>query len=48
MYINVLGAPMIFSNPHLLWADPRYTDTVEGFQPIRDLHTSYVVLEPVS
>lgn len=38
---------MIFSNPHFLWADPKYLRAVEGLQPVRDLHTSFVVLEPV-
>lgn len=46
--IAFLGGPMVFSNPHLLYADPKYGNYVEGLQPDRDLHSSFVVLEPVS
>lgn len=39
---------MVFSNPHLMYADRKYGDFVEGLQPDPDLHSSFVVLEPVS
>ncbi|KAK9509767.1 hypothetical protein O3M35_007005 [Rhynocoris fuscipes] len=43
---NCQGAPVIFSQPHLLDADPEYTDYPEGLNPDRDRHLTYVLLEP--
>lgn len=41
-----LGAPLFTSLPHFYQADPYYLNLVEGMQPNKSLHESYVILEP--
>ncbi|XP_022900295.1 sensory neuron membrane protein 2-like [Onthophagus taurus] len=40
------GATVIMSFPHFLDADETYANTVEGLSPDRDLHKTYVLMEP--
>ncbi|CAG7816875.1 unnamed protein product [Allacma fusca] len=40
------GAPVFLSFPHFLDADPMYLKGVEGMNPDREKHESYIVIEP--
>ena len=39
---------MFASKPHFLDADPSYRDNVTGMKPNRDLHDSYLDVEPIT
>ncbi|XP_073997540.1 sensory neuron membrane protein 2-like isoform X2 [Rhodnius prolixus] len=43
---NCQGAPVIFTQPHFLDADPEYTQYPEGLSPDREKHLTFVILEP--
>lgn len=43
-----LGAPLIFSLPHLYGVDTKYTTTLEGLHPEKMKHEGFIILEPVS
>lgn len=43
-----LGAPLIGSNPHFYNGDPRYVNGVEGLNPNKSKHETYLILEEVS
>nr|WJJ63368.1 sensory neuron membrane protein 2a [Pachyrhinus yasumatsui] len=45
---NCKGAPVLVSFPHLLHADLRYVNSVEGLKPDKIKHETFVVLEPIS
>lgn len=40
--------PLFVSYPHFYNADPIYLNAVEGLQPKKELHESYVVYEPTT
>lgn len=42
------GLPFFASLPHFYGADPVYVEAVEGLDPDKSKHESYIVLEPVS
>lgn len=42
------GAPLATSYPHFLDADPEYLQDVQGLTPDKSLHSSSIVVEPVS
>lgn len=46
-YFASTGAPVIFTQPHFLDADPEYTQYPEGLSPDREKHLTFVILEPV-
>ncbi|KAJ8670662.1 hypothetical protein QAD02_001921 [Eretmocerus hayati] len=43
---NCHGAPIILTFPHLLWADERYAQTVDGLHPDPKKHQTFVDFEP--
>lgn len=45
---NCLQAPIITSYPHMLWAEERYRDSVEGLSPDEDKHSSFISMEPTT
>lgn len=42
------GVPVIMSTPHFLDGDVRLWQAIDGLQPQRDLHVTYLNLEPLS
>jgi len=42
------GVPVIMSTPHFLDGDDRLWQAIDGLQPDRDLHVTYLNLEPLS
>lgn len=42
------GFPVFISFPHFYSADPSYVSAVQGIQPVKQNHESYIVQEPVS
>lgn len=42
------GAPIAYSLPHFLHADPYYRDVIDGMNPDETKHQFYLALEPVS
>jgi len=42
------GVPVIMSTPHFLDGDERLWKAIDGLQPDRDLHVTYLNLEPLS
>nr|BCX55332.1 sensory neuron membrane protein 2 [Plautia stali] len=40
------GAPVVFTYPHMLFADPEYQNYVEGYQRDPDKHQTEVFVEP--
>jgi len=48
LQIIALGIPLYASQAHMYGVDPVYADTVTGLTPNRDLHTSYINVEPFS
>ena len=42
------NAPVFASKPHFLDAYPGYVDNVTGLYPNRDLHDSYLDVEPIT
>jgi len=42
------GVPVIMSTPHFLDGDERLWKSIDGLQPVRDLHVTYLNLEPLS
>merc|ERR1711936_916294 len=42
------GVPVIMSTPHFLDGDERLWKAIGGLQPVRDLHVTYLNLEPLS
>ncbi|XP_045463768.1 sensory neuron membrane protein 2-like [Harmonia axyridis] len=45
---NCIGAQVLLSFPHLMYADKEYLDSVEGLSPDPALHETFVILEPTS
>lgn len=43
-----IGAPIVVSFPHFLYADWRYVNNVKGLSPNETNHQIFVNLEPVS
>lgn len=43
-----LDIPAAVSLPHFLDADPTLLENIEGLEPNREKHGSYVILQPVS
>ena len=41
------GVPVIMSTPHFLDGDERLWKAIDGLQPVRDLHVTYLNLEPL-
>ena len=44
----LLGAPVVFSQPHFLDADPAIINSIDGVHPNREEHSTVIDLEPVS
>jgi len=42
------GAPVIMSTPHFLDGDPELAAAIDGINPVRDLHETFLHLEPLS
>ena len=42
------GVPVIMSTPHFLDGDERLWEAIDGLQPVKDLHVTYLNLEPLS
>ena len=42
------GVPVIMSTPHFLDGDERLWQAIDGLDPVRDLHVTYLNLEPLS
>jgi len=42
------GVPVIMSTPHFLDGDVRLSEAIDGLDPVRDLHVTYLNLEPLS
>lgn len=42
------GVPVIMSTPHFLDGDERLWQSIDGLQPERDLHVTYLNVEPLS
>jgi len=42
------GAPVVSSSPHLFQADPQYLERLKGLHPSKDLHQTYLNVEPVT
>lgn len=41
------GSPVFMSYPHFYEADPFYLNEVEGLNPSKDKHESFITIEPV-
>lgn len=41
------GAPIVVSFPHFYQADPKYINAVEGLNPNKEEHETYLDLQPV-
>ena len=42
------GVPVIMSTPHFLDGDRRLWEAIDGLQPVREEHVTYLSLEPLS
>lgn len=42
------GAPAFVSYPHFYLADPYYLEGLEGLEPVREKHETYLVVEPTA
>jgi len=42
------GVPVIMSTPHFLDGDPQLVENIDGIDPVRELHQTYLHLEPLS
>ena len=42
------GVPVIMSTPHFLDGDVALVDAIDGIQPVRELHQTYLHVEPLS
>jgi len=42
------GVPVIMSTPHFLDGDPLFAENIDGINPVRELHETYLHLEPMS
>lgn len=42
------GIPIIMSNPHFLYGDPKYFGEVDGLNPNETLHLTSLYLEPIT
>jgi len=42
------GAPVIMSTPHFLDGDPELAAAIDGINPVRELHETFLNLEPLS
>ncbi|CAH1394781.1 unnamed protein product [Nezara viridula] len=45
---SCIGAPVILSNPHFYGASENYKSAVKGLQPEKNLHESFLELEPTT
>lgn len=41
------GAPVVVSFPHFYQADPKYINAVDGLNPNKEEHETYLDLQPV-
>jgi len=42
------GAPVVMSTPHFLDGDPSLAEAIDGINPVRDAHVTYLNLEPMT
>jgi len=42
------GAPVVSSSPHLFQADPKYLARLQGLNPSKELHQTYLHIEPIT
>ena len=44
----VLGAPVILSSPHFWYGAQSMVDAIDGINPIKELHETYLDIDPLS
>lgn len=44
----LFGAPMLLSSPHSYLGDQQYIDAIEGINPIKEEHETFLILEPIT